>query len=268
MSTRPSFEELGQQIAALGPRIQYLEQLERCLFADPRKALLHGLTPAQMAAVLPFFDHSVSQLAQDLFVIGELLAKREGFFVEFGATNGLEFSNTLVLERQLGWNGILAEPAHFWHEALRNNRSCAIETKCLWSESNQTLTFLESGQEGKKDYHAMLSTVKEFAEGDLNTPERMRHVEEYEVQTISLNQMLQDHGAPAEIDYLSADTEGSEYNILSTLDFSQYRIKLITVEHAWRHPTRQQIFELLSAQGYVRKHTLLSRFDDWYVLPD
>jgi FkbM family methyltransferase len=268
MNTSQSFESLCQQMAQLAPRLQYLEQVERCLFADPRKALLHGLDEAQLAAVIPYFEHSVSQLAQDLFVIAELLGKRNGFFVEFGATNGLELSNSLLLERQLGWQGILAEPARFWHEALLSNRTCSIETKCLWSESGQTLNFLESGQEGKKDYHAMLSTVKEFAEGDLNTPERMRNFEEYQVQTISLNQMLSDHRAPKEIDFLSADTEGSEYIILSGLDFSKYRIKVITVEHAWREPTRQQLFELLSENGYERKHTLISRFDDWYVLKE
>jgi hypothetical protein len=95
MSTSQSLENLCQQIAQLGPRLQYLEQVERCLFADPRKALLHGLDQDQIKAVLPFFEHSVSQLAQDLFVIAELLGKRDGFLVEFGATNGMELSNSL-----------------------------------------------------------------------------------------------------------------------------------------------------------------------------
>jgi len=104
--------------------------------------------------------------------------------------------------------------------------------------------------------------VREFYEGDLNTAARMLNFEEYQVQTISLNQMLSDHGAPEEIDYLSADTEGSEYIILAGLDFSKYRIKVIAVEHAWRDPTRQQVFKLLTQNGYERKHTLISRFDD------
>ena len=96
------------------------------MFTDPRKALLHGLNQEQIASVWPFFEHSVSQQAQDLFVIAELHGKRNGFFVEFGATNGLELSNSLVLEQQLGWKGILAEPARYWHEALHRNRNCGI----------------------------------------------------------------------------------------------------------------------------------------------
>lgn len=88
------------------------------------------------------------------------------------------------------------------------------------------------------------------------------------MQTINLSQMLNDHGAPREIDYLSANTEGSEYVILSGLDYNRYRIKIITVEHSWRETSRPQLFELLTKNGYERKHTMISRFDDWHVLKD
>ena len=110
MSTSQSFENLLEQMAQLAPRLHYLESVEHCMFTDPRKALLHGLNQEQIASVWPFFEHSVSQLAQDLFVIAELLGERNGFFVEFGATNGLELSNSLVLEQQLGWKGIQVAP--------------------------------------------------------------------------------------------------------------------------------------------------------------
>jgi hypothetical protein len=52
-----------------------------------------------------FFDNyfknlrfSKSQLRQDLFVLSELSFKQNGFFVEFGATNGVELSNTHLME--------------------------------------------------------------------------------------------------------------------------------------------------------------------------
>jgi len=40
-----------------------------------------------------------SQHLQDLFVLSELDYKSNGFFVEFGATNGLSISNTWLLEK-------------------------------------------------------------------------------------------------------------------------------------------------------------------------
>ncbi|NKB76872.1 MAG: hypothetical protein GKR96_07435 [Gammaproteobacteria bacterium] len=58
---------------------------------------------------------SKSQLRQGLFALSELSFKQGGFFVEFGATNGVGLSNTHLLETKFGWKGILAEPAKLWH---------------------------------------------------------------------------------------------------------------------------------------------------------
>jgi len=86
----------------------------------------------------------------------------------------------------------------------------------------------------------------------------------YQVPTISLNDLLRRHGAPAEPDYLSIDTEGSEFAILRELDFARFAFKVITCEHN-HTPKREQIRQLLESAGYRRKHEDLSRFDDWYV---
>ena len=47
-------------------------------------------------------NSSRSQLGQDIFALGATGFKREGFFVEFGACDGLQFSNTWALEKTLG----------------------------------------------------------------------------------------------------------------------------------------------------------------------
>ncbi len=70
--------------------------------------------------------------------------------------------------------------------------------------------------------------------------------------------------APAEIDYLSIDTEGSELEILRAFDFDRWNVRLISVEHN-HTPLRQPLYDLLTARGYVRKWPELSAFDDWYV---
>ena len=66
------------------------------------------------------------------------------------------------------------------------------------------------------------------------------------------------------IDYLSIDTEGSEYIILSNFDFTKYSFSVITCEHNFS-PMREQIYSLLSKHGYISKYQNLSKFEDWYV---
>jgi hypothetical protein len=85
------------------------------------------------------------------------------------------------------------------------------------------------------------------------------------VPTISLDNLLERHGAPNEIDYLSIDTEGSEFVILKDFPFQKWKIRIITVEHNYS-VARNSIKDLLYFNGYKRKFEGLSKWDDWYVL--
>ncbi|WP_199925172.1 FkbM family methyltransferase [Neorhizobium sp. SOG26] len=76
--------------------------------------------------------------------------------------------------------------------------------------------------------------------------------------------MLRKYGAPRQIDYLSIDTEGSEFDILQAFDFGEYEFGIITCEHNYT-PQREKIHDLLVANGYVRVWEKVSRFDDWYI---
>lgn len=204
----------------------------------------------------PRLKQSHSQLLQDLFVLFETGEKRGGFFVEFGATNGVDLSNTLLLERDFGWRGILAEPARRWHSDLRSHRRCAISTRCVWSRSAESLEFNETpiGE---------LSTIDRFSFSDGHAAERQAGTR-YTVETVSLLDLLEEHEAPQTIDYLSIDTEGSELDILCAFDFNRYDIRCISVEHNYQ-PARERLHALLTRHGYRRRFESLSRWDDWYL---
>ncbi len=199
---------------------------------------------------------SRAQIFQDLFVLRQLNNKRNGFFVEFGATDGVSLSNTFLLEKHYGWKGILAEPAHVWIEKLKKNRSCFIDTRCVWSKSGGTLGFYETK-------NAVLSTIDKYSNPDFLAGSREDR-NEYAVETISLNDLLSFYNAPTTIDYISIDTEGSEYEILKTFNFSKYFIRIITVEHNFSSK-REDIFNLLTVNGFKRVFQSISLFDDFYI---
>lgn len=210
------------------------------------------MPPEKRSACIDLLDISVSQVRQDIFALAQLEFKHNGFFVEFGATNGTELSNSLVMERDFGWTGILAEPARGWHDALKAARKATIDTRCVWKESGHTVEFTETAS-------AINSSISSF----VKTSRKMRG-QSYQVQTVSLNDLLAEHKAPAVVDYISIDTEGSEFDILSAVDFDRWSFRVMTVEHN-HEPQREQVFDLLSSKGYTRVCQDVSRFDDWYV---
>ncbi len=214
-----------------------------------------------LAHCLERFPQSKAHLLQDLYVTYKLANKKGGFFVEFGATDGIFLSNTYYLEKNLGWQGVLAEPFPKWRDPLRSNRSAKIDYRCVWRESGKKLEFLAANR------YPELSSLKSFAANDLHADARLIDAETLIVETISLNDLLLEHAAPGMIDYLSIDTEGSEFDILDSFDFEKFKIRVITVEHNFKPEIRESIRRLLEAQGFVREFEMFSKADDWYFHP-
>jgi FkbM family methyltransferase len=199
-----------------------------------------------------------SQHLQDLFVLSELDFKSNGFFVEFGATNGLSISNTWLLEKYFNWKGILAEPALVWHDSLRMNRNCIIDTRCIWKTSGIDIIFNQTES-------PELSKIDSVITNDWAKDIRDVNATKYTVRTVSLVDLLIEHQAPHDIDYISVDTEGSEFDILDAFDFNAYRVKLWTIENSLRKKD-WNVYELMLSKGYTRIYEGISEYDDWYCL--
>jgi FkbM family methyltransferase len=213
-----------------------------------------GLSPVEARKI---YKSSKSQLGQDLLALIGSGAKRNGFFVEFGAADGVALSNSYLLEKEFGWNGILCEPSRSWHDDLKRNRSCIVDTRCVYSKTGEQIGFSEN-------YIGELSSITEFT-GDGHHGILDRTITSYQVETISLLDLLRSHNAPKHVEFLSVDTEGSEFEILNAFDFSQYSFGAICVEHNYLE-NRSKVKSLLEANGYRQVYAELSEFDDWYVL--
>jgi hypothetical protein len=80
--------------------------------------------------------------------------------------------------------------------------------------------------------------------------------------------LLEEYKAPNKINYISVDTEGSEYKILKNFNFKKYEVEVFTIEHNFIESKRNNIFELMSANNYVRAFQKISQWDDWYIKKD
>ncbi len=231
---------------------------------EKRLDLLRSLTKIDMdqKVLFDFLQLSLrcssqSQLMQDVFALffnKSSSVEFEEFFVEFGATDGTTLSNTYLLENEFAWKGILAEPARMWHETLLTKRKSHIDIRAVWEFTGEKMPFIENPV-------GELSSIVNNAEPKSSNPWRNS---EYIVETVSLNDLLNCYKAPRNIGYLSVDTEGSEYEILRSFNFRNYKFGFINVEHNYSSD-RENIFKLLSENGYKRILIEFSKWDDFYI---
>ena len=197
---------------------------------------------------------SFSQLGQDLKVVRSYNSLHGGFFIELGASDGIEFSDTYLLETKYNWRGICVEPIPKRYEELCRNRpnsSCCNDA--IYSEST-TVTFdIANSYDLLSGISKHIDTHKRDVDSDKT---------QIEVNTITLNTLLERYNAPSFIHYMSLDTEGSELEILKSVDLQKYTFGLIDVEHNYIEPRRSQIRDLLTSNGY--EYIRENNFDDCY----
>lgn len=156
-----------------------------------------------------------------------------GYFVELGANDGVNQSNTLYFERFRGWSGVLIEPHLSNFEALIKNRSANNYFKnsaCVGpSYDGSTIELAYS--------NLMTSTLG--IKSDVSNP--IDHANDgavywggttyvFHAPASTLNSILIEAGAPDHMDLLSLDVEGVELEVLKGIDHSRFRFRSICVE--------------------------------------
>lgn len=185
-----------------------------------------------------------SQAGQDKWIL-EASNKKDGFFVDVGAHNGVGSSNTYFLEN-IGWKGICIEPGDSFEDLQTNRKSLNL---------NFAVT----------DY---TGTIGFF--GDRVDPNGRF------VQCSTLLNLLNRCNAPRKIDYLSIDVEGHELNVLRGMDFDYYHVNRITIEHnkyLEGEERKNKIYDYLTKCGFKRVREdvqcqdalfLGVPYEDWY----
>ncbi|TRY72331.1 hypothetical protein TCAL_11452 [Tigriopus californicus] len=180
-------------------------------------------------------------------IVDELLGGlRNGFFIESGAADGLYHSNTLFLETQRNWTGILIEPNPSQFQVLQKaKRNCHSLQGCLSVHNYaEEVTFLNAGHVGGiKGVNVPRSISQQ------RTWSNYRRISfESRVQCFPLYSILLALGNPR-VDLLSLDVEGAELEILQTIPWDKVDIGVILVEvDPW---SKHAIHNILALHGYV-----------------
>ena len=189
-----------------------------------------------------------SQALQDLFLDRWLFRDMEGgLFVDIGAHDGVTFSNTWFFEKHRKWTGVCVEPNPAVFKRLMANRMCTTLNCCVSDIAGEVRFQKITG------YSEMLSGI----------------VDKYEAEHVQrIRDELQDHGGSSEmisvtartfadiaterelfdINYLSIDTEGGEFEILRSIDFTKFFVHVVSAEY--RIPQREMMMALMREQNF------------------
>jgi FkbM family methyltransferase len=201
---------------------------------------------------------SFAQLAQDRHVVSFFNDKTEMYFIDIGANDGKRLSNTFLLEQTYNWKGICSEPLPKAFEKLTKCRSVICDNNAVFNKSGLSLEFSEF-EDKNHNGSDMLSGITKF----IDHHEQATKGNQILVKTITLQDLLDNYKAPNIIQYFSLDTEGTELEILKSVDFSKYTFLYINLEHNYVEPRRSEIRTLLLNNGYLYKGP--NEFDDDYI---
>jgi FkbM family methyltransferase len=214
------------------------------------KKLVKKILPKQLTLIIykniikPYkkiYKESYAQCGEDL-ILDIILQKKVGFYVDIGANNPIEQSNTMYFYKK-GWRGINidATPGSMTSFYKMRKRDINIEVAIANEEKEMTYYLFEP---------SFYNTFeKRFAE-----EYKDKLIGEKIIKTTQLHKILDKHIDNVEIDFITIDAEGYDYDILLSNNWEKYRPKIVVIEYItyyeseFDHNVKMKVF--LESRGY------------------
>lgn len=212
--------------------------------------------------------------------------------MEAGALDGQQLSNSLWLEQELGWTGLLIEPdpdsflnLGYKHRKAWASNSCLSSTAFTRKSVHVALKLRPKYRRGNPWFmrgssHELGVTM---AAGDAKEVERLENYLNQGEETYQATYCFPLHSYllalnVTTVDLLSLDTQGSEVNIIKTIPWGEVVIRVVVMEVLDHTHYHAELVEYMRGKGFVlvgrfvdyifvregdSAHTRLLSFDDW-----
>lgn len=211
---------------------------------------LKGLAPVKFKTTLKKFKKFNGYDGLDKKMLSYINFKN-GFYIECGANDGVNQSNTWYLEKYLGWKGLLIEPVEEVFRELIKNRG---KKNYFFKRALRSFKYKPKFDELRLNVKDTLSTRSTID----NVKSRIR----IKVRCENLDTILKKVKAPSLIDFFSLDVEGDEFQVLKGINYKNYKFKFILVETYELHKIK--IF--LKKRGYRYAKKMSNRNDHLFAL--
>ncbi|MDZ8239675.1 MAG: FkbM family methyltransferase [Nostoc sp. ChiQUE01a] len=165
--------------------------------------------------------------------LAKYLNFKNGFFIEVGANDGYQQSNTYFLEKILGWRGILVEGIPNLYQKCKRIRTRSSVYNCALVSPQ----FPDSSIE--MHYANLMSVVTGSLKNQqsqiqhIQTGLKLQKIEQsytVKVPAKTLASILDEFPDLPSIDFFSLDVEGYELDVLLGLNLEKYQPKYMLVE--------------------------------------
>lgn len=250
----------GSAAAAVSLGDTYLP-MQIPLWAFHHKWLAGNLTTSHLIDKI----QSRSQFGEELYLLQNYFyGIGRGTFLELGALDGIQFGNTVGLERDLGWMGMMIEGSPGSYQKLIKNRHKQLLINSVICEEVKTVHYFDyaSGFDNPAVFgiwEFMNDGFKEawyrkYRNGDLPIPESSA------VPCVPLGMILK-YFHVKHINFFSLDVEGGELGVLKSIDFDEVSFDVICCEgHT------DEVKKLLESKGYTMTEQI--GYNRWFIHSD
>lgn len=160
------------------------------------------------------------------FILNLFKNKKNGYFVEIGACNGILGSQCYNLEVDFQWNGITIEPMKSWKKSDKRKNWCNYAI----SNINSITQFVELPTQ---PFRSALKTVENKDNYMIHNNKNIDSIKKvYDVNVRTLYTVLDEYKSPNIIDWITIDAEGAEFDITECFfkENNKYDVIIFTVE--------------------------------------
>lgn len=193
-----------------------------------------------------FLNQSFSQEGEDMILRKIFSGKEKGFFVDVGAHHPFRFSNTYFFYKK-GWRGINIDPLP---------ESMKLFNKCRPEDINLELGV--SNEPGELDYYMYkkpeFNTFSQVGVAYAKAKWNETEIATKKIKTDRLANILNKYNENSrQIDFLTIDVEGLDFEVLISNDWKKFKPRYILVEDrnlSLIDPLKNETSSFLHHQGY------------------
>lgn len=204
-----------------------------------------------MYALAPMTGPWFAQHGEDE-ILSSMLTSHRGMFVEVGAADGIEGSNTLHFE-QRGWRGVLIEANPHLAARCRNVRQSVVVERAVTAPGAPNVIPFQ-----------IVTVFPQLSGLDLDSETLRKYgVDDLEtilVPTSTLDEVLSEYLHDNQLDFITIDVEGHEWSVLQGFSINVWKPRIVIVERNY-HPN-WRIFRYMHEHGYA--YTRTTGVNDWF----